>query len=133
MSIKQRWTWLASALALAVGFTLLTAAYGVSATKKQEKRFATFRSVYDAIDYMDPAQAYTGQAWSLMYHVYETLVTYPHLPGKAGGRIVPDLAQSMPKISKNGRTYSFSSEPRSSRRRSRATSRAWSRTTRSEP
>ncbi len=107
MSIKQRWTWLASALALAVGFTLLTAAYGVSATKKQEKRFATFRSVYDAIDYMDPAQAYTGQAWSLMYHVYETLVTYPHLPGKAGGRIVPDLAQSMPKISKNGRTYSF--------------------------
>jgi len=50
LSIKQRWTWLASALALAVGFTLLTAAYGVSATKKQEKRFTTFRSVYDAID-----------------------------------------------------------------------------------
>lgn len=107
MNSKQRWTWLASVLALAAGFALLTAAYGVSATKKQEKHFATFRAVYDSIDYMDPAQAYTGQAWSLMYHVYETLVTYPHLPGKAGGKLVPDLAQSMPRISKNGKTYTF--------------------------
>ena len=110
MNRNKRWRWLASALALVAGFTLLTAAYGVSATRApraHQKHFTTFRAVYDAIDYMDPAQAYTGQSWSLMYHVYETLVTYPHLPGKAGGRIVPDLAQAMPRISKNGRTYTF--------------------------
>src|SRR5437660_219684 len=56
---------------------------------------------------MDPAQAYTGQAWPLMYHVYEPLVTYPHRAGRAGGRLVPELAQSMPKISRNGKTYTF--------------------------
>jgi peptide/nickel transport system substrate-binding protein len=107
MSRKQRWTWLASTLALAAGFALLFAAYGVGANKKQTKHFGTFHTVYDAIDYFDPAQAYTGQSWSFMYHVYETLVTYPHVAGKAGGRLVPGLAQSMPKISRGGRRYTF--------------------------
>src|SRR5919204_234014 len=107
MSRKQRWTWLASTLALAAGFALLFAAYGVSANKKHVKHFGTFRTVYDAIDYFDPAQAYTGQSWSFMYHVYETLVTYPHVAGKAGGRLVPGLAQSMPKITRGGRQYTF--------------------------
>src|SRR5919201_121707 len=109
MTRKQRWTWLLSALALAAGFTLLFAAYGTSASKAPaaKKKPGTFRAVYDTVDYLDPSQAYTGQSWSLMYHVFETLVTYPHAAGKAGGRIVPGLAAALPKISRNGLVYRF--------------------------
>ncbi|MDQ2983438.1 MAG: ABC transporter substrate-binding protein [Actinomycetota bacterium] len=111
MSIRQRWIRVASVLAIVTGIALLTAAYGVSANSKphaqKAKKFGNFRAVYDTVDYLDPAQAYTGQSWSLMYHVFQTLVTYPHQAGKAGGRLVPGLAAKLPKISRAGKQYTF--------------------------
>src|SRR4029079_14211053 len=38
---------------------------------------------------------------------YETLLTYKHVDGPAGYQLVPGLAQSLPKISSNGRVYRF--------------------------
>ena len=61
----------------------------------------------DTVDYLDPQQAYTGQAWWAMYDVYETLLTYRHVDGAAGYKLVPGLAQSMPTVSGHGKVYKF--------------------------
>jgi len=101
-----------SALALAAGFSLMVAAYGVAANRtkaapKQSQAFGTLRAVLDTIDYLDPQQAYTGQSWWAMWNVWETLLTYQHVDGPAGYKLVPGLAASMPTVSSNGRVYKF--------------------------
>jgi peptide/nickel transport system substrate-binding protein len=101
---------LVSVLALVAGVALLTAAYGVAANAKHAQKHAklgTLRAVIDTIDYLDPQQAYTGQSWWAMWNVWETLVTYRHVDGPAGYKLVPGLAQSMPTVSRDGRTYTF--------------------------
>jgi peptide/nickel transport system substrate-binding protein len=112
MTSKRRWTWLLSALALAAGFSLMVAAYGVAANRtkaapKHSQAFGTLRAVLDTIDYLDPQQAYTGQSWWAMWNVWETLLTYKHVDGPAGYKLVPGLAQSLPSISANGKVYKF--------------------------
>jgi peptide/nickel transport system substrate-binding protein len=101
---------LASVLALVAGLALLTAAYSVAgntAGKQSHAKLGTLRAVIDTIDYLDPQQAYTGQSWWAMWNVWETLVTYRHVDGPAGYRLVPGLAQSMPTVSRDGRVYTF--------------------------
>ena len=101
---------LVSVLALVTGLALLTAAYGVAgnnAGKQSHAKLGTLRAVIDTIDYLDPQQAYTGQSWWAMWNVWETLVTYRHVDGPAGYRLVPGLAQSMPTVSRDGRVYTF--------------------------
>jgi peptide/nickel transport system substrate-binding protein len=96
---------------------MMVAAYGVAANKsssapnKAYKKVGTLRAVLDTIDFLDPQQAYTGQSWWAMWNVYETLLTYKHVDGPAGYQLVPGLAQSMPKISSNGRVYKFTLRP----------------------
>src|SRR6266487_3107569 len=106
MTRNQRWTWLLSVLALAAGFSLMVAAYGVAANRtkaapKHSQAFGTLRTVLDTIDYLDPQQSYTAQSIWAMWDVYIPLVTYKHVDGAAGYQIVPGLAQSLPKISRN--------------------------------
>jgi peptide/nickel transport system substrate-binding protein len=101
-----------SVLALAAGVSLMVAAYSTAAGRgkaapQQTQAFGTLRAVLDTIDYLDPQQAYTGQSWWAMWNVYETLLTYKHVDGAAGYRLVPGLAQSMPKVSRNGKVYRF--------------------------
>ena len=101
---------LLSVLALVAGLALLTAAYGTASSGKRTQHHAklgTLRAVLDTIDYLDPQQAYTGQSWWAMWNVWETLVTYRHVDGPAGYKLVPGLAQSMPTVSRDGRTYTF--------------------------
>jgi peptide/nickel transport system substrate-binding protein len=104
---------LLSVLALVAGLALLTAAYSVAATdsktapKSATKSVGTLRAVLDTIDYLDPQQAYTAQSWWAMWNVWLTLVTYRHVDGPGGYRVVPGLAQSMPTVSRDGRTYNF--------------------------
>ena len=113
LSGKRRWTWLLGVVALAAGFSMMVAAYGVAANKSSSapkqtyKKVGTLRAILDTIDFLDPQQAYTGQSWWAMWNVYETLLTYKHVDGPAGYQLVPGLAQSMPKISSNGRVYKF--------------------------
>ena len=112
MSRTRRWTWLMSTLALAAGFSLMVAAYGVAANRtkaapKHSQAFGTLRAVLDTIDYLDPQQSYTAQSIWAMWNAYIPLVTYKHVDGAAGYQIVPGLAQSLPKISRNGRVYTF--------------------------
>jgi peptide/nickel transport system substrate-binding protein len=42
-----------------------------------------------------------------MWNVYETLLTYRHVDGAGGYKLVPGLAQSLPTVSANGKVYRF--------------------------
>jgi peptide/nickel transport system substrate-binding protein len=116
MTVRRRGTWLLGVVALAAGISMMVAAYGVAATRshaapQHSQKFGTLRAVIDTIDFLDPQQAYTGQSWWAMWNVYETLLTYKHVDGPAGYQLVPGLAQSLPKISSNGRVYKFTLRP----------------------
>ena len=112
MGRKRHWRPLVSVIALATGVSLMVAAHGVAAngakvSQKNPQAFGTLRAVIDTIDYLDPQQAYTGQSWWAMWNVYETLLTYRHVDGPAGYKLVPGLAQSLPTVSRNGKVYKF--------------------------
>jgi peptide/nickel transport system substrate-binding protein len=111
MTRKQRLVQGTSVLALVVGVAMLaTAAFGATASPQstqKSKRFETLNVVLDTIDFLDPAQAYTAQSWAAMWDVYETLLTYKHVGGAQGYKLVPGLAASMPRISPNGKVYNF--------------------------
>jgi peptide/nickel transport system substrate-binding protein len=94
----------------------MVAAYGVAANRtkaapKHSQAFGTLKAVLDTIDYLDPQQAYTGQSWWAMWNVWETLLTYKHVDGPAGYKLVPGLAQSLPSVTPNGKLYKFKLRP----------------------
>jgi peptide/nickel transport system substrate-binding protein len=111
MTGKRRWGWLLGVVAIAAGLAMMAAAFSAAGTKSRTpsnpQAFPKLRAVLDTIDYLDPQQAYTGQSWWAMWNVYETLLTYQHVSGPAGYKLVPGLAQSLPTISKNGKVYHF--------------------------
>jgi peptide/nickel transport system substrate-binding protein len=88
----------------------MIAAYSAAGTKTKTtatKPVGTLRAVLDTIDYLDPQQAYTAQSFWAMWDIYTTLVTYRHVDGPNGFKIVPGLARSLPTVSANGRVYKF--------------------------
>jgi ABC-type oligopeptide transport system substrate-binding subunit len=60
---------------------------------------------------LDPAVAFNGAASSLEYATCATLLNYPDEAGPAGRHLVPDAARSLPTVSKDGRTYTFTIRP----------------------
>src|SRR5947209_20049032 len=60
-----------------------------------------------APDSLDPGMGYTTQALEPDQTAYIPLVTYAHVAGTAGGKLIPGLATSLPKISSDGKTYTL--------------------------
>jgi peptide/nickel transport system substrate-binding protein len=58
-------------------------------------------------DYLDPALADSVEAASAHWLIYPGLLTYKHEEGKAGSELIPAAAESQPKVSADGRTYTF--------------------------
>jgi peptide/nickel transport system substrate-binding protein len=56
-------------------------------------------------DSLDPAVGYTVNALEPGWLVYTPLLTYRHAAGKAGAQLVPGLAEKLPQVSADGRTY----------------------------
>jgi peptide/nickel transport system substrate-binding protein len=72
------------------------------------KEGGTLKATYASFpDYLDPALSYTQEGITAMYDVYIPLLTYAHANGQAGSKVVPGLAESMPKISDGGKTYTL--------------------------
>jgi len=59
----------------------------------------------EATDYLDPGLSDTTEGWGVMWNVYLPLLGYRHVNGKAGAKLVPYLATTLPHISPDGRTY----------------------------
>lgn len=58
-----------------------------------------------APDYLDPQLSYTAEGWSAMYNTYLPLLTYAHAGGEEGSEVVPALAEDLPEIGDDGKTY----------------------------
>ena len=62
-------------------------------------------------DYVDPQLSYTVEGWETLYNVYTPLLTYKHAKGEEGTQVVPGLAQDMPQVSPDGKTYKLKMRP----------------------
>jgi peptide/nickel transport system substrate-binding protein len=77
-----------------------------SAAAAPAHEFPEFRVAMDeATDYLDPGLSDTAEGWGVMWNVYLPLLGYRHVNGKAGAKLVPYLATSLPRISRDRRTY----------------------------
>jgi peptide/nickel transport system substrate-binding protein len=123
----QRLKSLTAAAALAAGLAVVAAGCGgggsggstaaatsgagsstTSGTTSAGKTFATFNIAMDqGTDYLDPALSYTVEGWGVMWNVYLPLVGYKHVNGPDGATIVPYLAQDLPQVSSDGKTYTL--------------------------
>jgi peptide/nickel transport system substrate-binding protein len=95
-----------AALTLALVAALALSACGNSSSSGSEGGTlkATFGSFPDSLD---PGLAYTGEGSTAVYDVYVPLLTYAHASGSAGSKVIPGLAEAMPKIGDGGRTYTL--------------------------
>ena len=71
------------------------------------KTYPVLRVIWDAPDYMDPQLYYTVAAYQINNYVWSGLLGYKHAAGPAGAQLVPYLAESMPKISADGKDLKF--------------------------
>src|SRR4051812_24032702 len=96
---------MASAVLVSVGLAACGSS-GSSTTAGKTGGEATFvDSNYP--EAMDPAVEYTADGWSAMWNTYIPLLTYAHEPGQAGTRVIPGLAEDLPEISPDGKTYTL--------------------------
>jgi peptide/nickel transport system substrate-binding protein len=56
-------------------------------------------------DALDPALSYTFGGWEPMWLVYTPPLTYRHAEGTEGAELIPGVAEALPAISPDGRTY----------------------------
>jgi peptide/nickel transport system substrate-binding protein len=58
-------------------------------------------------DALDPALAYTANSWEPLWVVYTPPLTYEHAEGEEGTELIPGVAEALPEISADGKTYVF--------------------------
>jgi peptide/nickel transport system substrate-binding protein len=95
---------------LAVGVAVAALVLAASGSPRAVKEGGTFRVAVPAgiFDSIDPALAFTPASnGRLLRPACGTLMAFPDLPGQAGLRLQPELAEAPPTISKDGRTYTF--------------------------
>jgi peptide/nickel transport system substrate-binding protein len=68
----------------------------------------TLRGIYASFpDALDPTLSYSQEGWTAMYETYIPLLTYARANGSAGGKVIPGLAKSLPRVSDGGKTYTL--------------------------
>lgn len=60
-----------------------------------------------APDSLDPALGASTQSYEATWLAYTGLVTYAHAGGEGGAKLIPGLAESLPEVSADGKTYTF--------------------------
>ncbi|WP_313523813.1 ABC transporter substrate-binding protein [Shinella sp.] len=94
----------ASAVALLAGASLAPA----QAEYLKEHRGGTMRLLArSAAGTLDPHINYTDQGWQMYQPIYDGLVAFRKAEGMDGFTIVPDLAEALPEVSNDGKTFTF--------------------------
>ena len=62
-------------------------------------------------EYLDPALSYEAPGWQVLYMTNLMLLNYPDKPAPEGSRLVPDATAGFPRVSRDGRTYTFTIRP----------------------
>ena len=113
MAVLRRWP---SLVALAAGIAMMiaaafagTAAGTPRSTNAREATGGTLRlDLRSDYDFVDPALAYFSHSWQLEYSTVCKLLNFPDKEATAGGtRITPEVAASLPAVSRDGKTYTF--------------------------
>jgi oligopeptide transport system substrate-binding protein len=98
----------ASILALAATLIAVAAVPTRAGASRTPAANNTLTAAFDAdFTSMDPAQGYDPFSWTGEHAVFNGLLGYAHAGGKAGTRIVPDIAASLPSITNGGKVYTF--------------------------
>ncbi len=97
---------LRAALAV-VGLVVIALGLASCGSGSGGKEGGTLHGTYASSTELDPTSAYTAEGLTAMYNTYLPLLTYAHADGKAGTEVVPALAESLPKISDGGKTYTL--------------------------
>jgi len=84
-----------------------TTTNGGGTSNTSGKTFSTLHVVWGDTDYMDPGLSYRLESWQLFQNIYEGLVGQKHAAGAASADVIPVLAQSMPTVSSDAKTYKF--------------------------
>lgn len=58
-------------------------------------------------DYLDPQISYTFEGFESLWPTYIPLLTYAHEEGQAGTEVIPGLAEDLPEVSEDGKTYTL--------------------------
>lgn len=94
-------------LTLACAGTMVVTGCGGS-EQESGRSGGTIRVSYTAFpDSLDPALAQSQSALQTLRAVYTPLLSYAHAEGADGTKIVPGLAEKLPEVSLDGRTYLF--------------------------
>ena len=73
-----------------------------------ERRGGTLRvDLTSDFDFIDPALAYFSHSWQLGFMTEAKLLNFPDREGAQGLRVVPEIAKTLPAISRDGKTYTF--------------------------
>lgn len=90
---------------LAIALVCALSACGSSTTNKSGGTATVLMGT--APDSLDPALGASLQSAEATWLTYTGLVTYAHASGQAGTKLIPGLAEALPKVSSDGRTYTF--------------------------
>ncbi|MBS1880184.1 MAG: ABC transporter substrate-binding protein [Actinobacteria bacterium] len=106
LALKARLALLAAlAVAVALGLAACGGSSGGGSTAEGGEGGTLKATIASFPDYLDPGLGLSVESLNSFYNTYIPLLTYAHADGKAGGRVVPGLAKTMPKVSDGGRTY----------------------------
>jgi peptide/nickel transport system substrate-binding protein len=95
-------------LATAVAATVLVACGGGSSSSSSGKEGGEINGTLTSFpDYLDPQLSYTLEGWEGLWNVYVPLLTYQHGNGDETTKVVPGLAEALPTISPDGKTYTL--------------------------
>jgi peptide/nickel transport system substrate-binding protein len=104
---------LGAALAVAAcGSSSKSSTTSTSTSSSATKSGGTLNVVFGtAPDSLDPGMMYTTQGLEADQTVYIPLLSYAHVAGVAGGKLIPGLAQALPTITDGGKTYTMTLRP----------------------
>jgi peptide/nickel transport system substrate-binding protein len=97
---------------LVVGAALLVPGAAQPRPEASVKEGGTFRvSLFtEVFDYVDPALAY-GFSWTVLDAVCARLMNYPDKAPPTGLRLVPEVAASHPRVSRDAKVFTFTLRP----------------------
>ena len=96
-------------LALGAGLVGFAPTHGTGAEGAEVRRGGTFRVTVwgQGFDSIDPALSYSPEGWALLDTTCARLMSYPDKPPPEGFRVVPEVAASYPRVSRDRKTYTF--------------------------
>ena len=96
-----------SLVMLLAGAGLIAAAALAGESRPLTRKGGTLRIAFARLDYIDPALTYSVEGSLLLDTTCARLMTYPDRQAPQRLRLVPEVATSYPKVSRDGRTYTF--------------------------